>query len=106
MEKRRSSRIYPVLNQPKMLAGVEHAFAVANITIGLTMAMHFHQWQLLPVFVLFHVALSAAGRREPEIRKVYRRYAAQGDYYEPFPRNMGTRARKARPDGWGKSVPC
>ncbi|MCG7871015.1 MAG: VirB3 family type IV secretion system protein [Candidatus Thiodiazotropha lotti] len=106
MEKRRSNRIYPVLNRPKLIAGVEDSFAIANITVGLTMVMHFQQWQLIPVFLLFHLALSAAGRREPAIRKVYRRYAGQGDCYEPFPRNMGAKMRNARPEGWGRGVPC
>lgn len=106
MGERRSSRMYPVLSRPRLLAGVEHGLAVANGTLAIVTVMHYRQWQFLPVFVLIHVLMAAASRYEVDIRKVYRRYASQADHYEPFPRNRGSQTRNARPEGWGKGEPC
>jgi type IV secretory pathway TrbD component len=106
MSDRRYSRFYPVLSRPKLVMGVEDALAIANIVLGITTTMHFKQWQLLPVFILIHFLMQAASRNEPSIRKVYRRYATQSDRYEPFPRNMGAKTRRARPEGWGRGLSC
>lgn len=102
MLKRRSNRSFPVLSRPKLIAGVEDSLALVNIILGIVTVMHFKQWQLLPVFVALHFIMQAASRREPSIRKVYRRYASQADIYEPFWRNRGVHLKKPRPEGWGR----
>lgn len=103
---RRSSRMYPVLSRPRLLAGVEHGLAVANGTLAIVAVMHYRQWQLLPMFILIHALMAAASRNEFDIRRVYRRYASQSDYYEPFPREFGMKTRNPRPAGWGRGLLC
>ena len=104
--KRRSSRIYPVLNRPKLIGGVEDSLALGNMIVGLAMVMNLGQWELIPVFVLIHAVMRIAGKRESSIRKVYRKYSSQADNYDPFPRDMGDKIRSPRPEGWGRGVPC
>lgn len=106
MGSRRASRMYPVLSRPRLLAGVEHGLAVANITLAIVFTMHLRQWQLIPVFIFIHLLMLAGSRNEPQIRQVYRRYAGQGDRYDPFPRDKGGKTRAPRPEWWGKGVPC
>ncbi len=103
---RRSSRMYPVLSRPRLVAGVEHGLAIANGTLAIVVVMHFRQWTFLPVFVLLHMLMAVASKHEVDIRKVYRRYSIQADCYEPFPRNRGSKIRNPRPHGWGRGVPC
>lgn len=106
MSSRRNSRIFPVLSKPKLVMGVEDSLAIANIIVGIVTVFHFKQWQLFPVFIITHIAMHAASRKEPAIRKVYRKYATQADIYEPFPRSMGLNTKKERPNLWGKDVQC
>lgn len=88
------------------MGGVEYSFAIANWVVGVPFVMNTQQWELLPVFILIHFLLKIASSREPEIRKVYRRYSGQGDQYDPFPKNMGGKSKNERPEEWGRNVPC
>lgn len=103
---RRVSKMYPVLNRPKQLGGVEHSLAVANMVVGVALVFNWQQWQFIPVFIFIHFVLHYASRHEPEIRKVYRKYSSQADYYEPFPRERGDKTKNPRPIEWGKGYPC
>ncbi len=99
----RRSPFYPVLTEPLLCFGGERNLVALNGILAVAFIAGAGLWFLAPVFLLIHGALVYLGRKEPQAREIYLRYARQGHVYDPWPH---ADCRRPRPTGFAPGLTC
>lgn len=89
---------------PEVVGGADKPLAIMNGTIAAAAIMATGFVLYIPFAIIVHVFLRWLTKQDPYLRLVYRRYNRQADRYEPWPR--ATAKPGARPDGFGRGLPC
>ncbi|GBE49153.1 type IV secretory pathway, VirB3-like protein [bacterium BMS3Bbin13] len=87
------------------MGGVEYPLAVGNLTLAMMMVLGGHLWGWILVALGIHAFLRQIYRGDPDMRRVYARYARQGHRYDPWGREaLDTvgKLRNSRPPGFGR----
>ncbi|MBC7779631.1 MAG: VirB3 family type IV secretion system protein [Proteobacteria bacterium] len=100
----RATVVRASLLEVKTIAGVEDRLAILNATFALAIVMGLGLWPYLMIALLLHLLAARLTRRDPYLRRIYVRFAQQGDRYDPWPRVAPKRAR--RPPGFGRTLLC
>lgn len=99
----RRHEIHSVLSRPRLILGVDHKLAMLNMIAAAEFVLILGMPWMAPGFLVSHLVLAYATKRDPMIRPVYMRYMKQKDRYEPWPRTSGA---NQRPIGWGRGFLC
>ncbi|WP_038093150.1 VirB3 family type IV secretion system protein [Acidihalobacter prosperus] len=96
-EGERKTMIRRALIGGRVLWGVDYPLAVGNLTLAVMLVVvgHIYWWVLAAIGI--HRLLGMAHRADPDMFKVYLRYAKQGHRYEPW---AHPDSRNRRPGGW------
>jgi type IV secretory pathway TrbD component len=100
----RATPVHRSLLEIKTIGGVEDKLAIMNGTFAVAIVMGLGLWLYLPVAIAMHLILARMTRRDPFTRRIYMRYNAQADRYDPWPHARQRRNR--RPEGFGRSLLC
>lgn len=99
----RTSHVYGALMGQVTIDGAEYRLVMLNIGVLLFMLMSLRFWQWIPVAFLIHMMLKQFGRQDPQASRIYVRYSAQADRYDPWSPVIRT---ERRPFGFGRMRPC
>jgi type IV secretory pathway TrbD component len=100
----RASAIHRSLLEIKTIGGVEDRLAILNGTFAAAIVMGLGLWPYIAVAVALHLVLARLTRRDPFTRRIYMRYNAQADRYDPWP-HARQRCNR-RPQGFGRATLC
>lgn len=95
--------IHQSLLQRKLIAGIErrYFFLIWMITAAFVVAMKI--WVTIVVGLAVHFFVRWLYKSDPEIMEVYKVYARQAAYYDPWPHRD---SHVTRPDGFAKDLLC
>lgn len=100
----RASAVHKSLLEIKTIGGVEKRMAIANGTLAAALTMGTNQPLFIGLAIVVHFFLMWLTKKDPFMVKVYVRYAALADIYDPWPRR--THKRNQRPEGFGRNLLC
>ena len=100
----RATPVYSALIVPKLLAGADRRLTILNATatLALIFAAGWVWW--IGVALGLQALLKWLTARDPHLFAAYRRYASEGDVYDPFPRSF--QRCNSRPEGFGRDTLC
>ena len=100
----RATPVHRSLLEVKTLGGVEDKLAIMNATVAVAIVMGLGLWPYIPAAMALHLVLARVTRRDPFTRRIYMRYNAQADRYDPWP--QARQRRNCRPPGFGRAMLC
>jgi type IV secretory pathway VirB3-like protein len=100
----RSTPVHACLLEVKSAAGAEFMPVVINVTVMVVMLIgpNIMWWPLLTYFV--HKFFQWMFFRDPHLTRIFAKYLAEGDVYDPWPK-PSQRINK-RPVGAGRDLLC